>query len=142
MSFSFDGEPRVEHRRCKECGDGHDLARGLVLRDGGAYASYFAYWYPHQNEAWLDVTLGTWKEPDYPDNVTFGCRIWRGEMGHACGFVEAGRTLSDNRVYGRKLSPDEARIHPWRDSFWEVVDWLIPNDPTLHEHVHHLPTLN
>jgi hypothetical protein len=111
-----------------------------VLRDGGAYAVYWAAWYPHEAEAWVDVTLGSWQEPDYPDNVTFGCRIGIVNREPACSLVRPVHTREDSELSGRKLERDEALAHPWLQSFWEVVDWLIVNDPTLHEHVYHMPS--
>jgi hypothetical protein len=49
------------------------------------------------------------------------------------------QALSDRPIIGRKLNRDEALGHPWLNAFWEVMDWLILNDPTLHEHVYHTP---
>jgi hypothetical protein len=141
MTLSFDGEPKVDHRRCDDCGGEHESAVGFVLRDGDAYAVYWAAWYPHENEAWIDVILGSWQEPDFPDNVTFGCRIGNveGQEAPACSLVPAGKIRSDTAMFGRKLDRQAALNHPWLPAFWEVVDWLMLNDPTLHEHVFHMP---
>jgi hypothetical protein len=138
MAFGFDGEPRVDRRHCEQCGEEHDSAVGLVLRDGRAYAAYWAAWYPHEREAWVDMTLGTWQEPDYPDNVTFGCRIgvFGGQTEPACSLVKAAQTRSDSPIFGRKLDRDEALAHPWLSSFWEVLDWVIVNDATMREHIY------
>ena len=56
--------------------------------------------------------------PDYPDQVTFGCRI-----GHVAGQRE----------------PAAALDHPDLALFWNTVDWLVVNDPLLHRTVYHLP---
>jgi hypothetical protein len=141
MTLSFDGDPRIDHRRCDHCGREHDSAHGLVLRDGTAHAAYWAAWYPHEEQAIVDVTLGSWQEPAYADNVMFGCRIGpvEGQAEPACSLVHSGQTLRDSPILGRKLTRDEALEHPWLSSFWEVLDWLILNDSTLHEHVFHMP---
>lgn len=141
MAFGFDAEPRAEHRRCPDCGEEHDSDVGFVLRDGVKYAVYWAAWYPHQDEAWLDVVLGSWQEPDFADHVTFGCRIGRveGQSDPACSLVLGGEIRGDDPVFGHKLDRDEALTHPWLPAFWELVDWLIPNDRLLHDHVFEPP---
>jgi hypothetical protein len=141
MTLSFDGTPEITHRRCHECGGEHDSVNGFLLRDGSAYAVYFAAWYPHKSEAWIDVAIGSWEPPDYADHVTFGCRIGyvESQSESASSLVHGGQVLSDSPMFGQKLNRDEALAHPWLNSFWEVVDWLILNDPTLHEHVFHMP---
>ncbi len=137
MSFSFDGEPRLELRRCDVCGADHESTVGLVLRDGVRYSASWVAWYPHDSEAWVDVILGSWREPNYPDNVTFGCRIEHvdGQDEPACSLVRGADIRTDDPIFGHKLDRDEALAHPWLPAFWEIVDWLIVNDPPLHEHV-------
>jgi len=141
VTFTFDGDPERRHRLCDVCREEHETDTGFVLRDGDAYAVYWASWYPHENEAWLDVVVGSWEEPKYRDNVTFGCRIGyiEGQDAPACSLVEGGKVLGDAAIFGQKLTRDEALAHPWLDRFWELVDWLIGNDPILHEHVFHMP---
>ncbi len=114
---------------------------GFVLRGDSAYAVYFADWYPHANEAWLDVVLGTFAEPEYRDHVTFGCRIGpvQGQEQPACSLVQAARRRSGSALFGLWLSPDQARVHPRLSEFWAVTDWLILNDQLLHQHVFHMP---
>jgi hypothetical protein len=87
------------------------------------------------------VILGSSEEPDYGDNVTFGCRIGHVETRAepACSLVEGGAVRSDKRLLGAKLDRDTALTHPRLDEFWAVLDWLVVNDPMLHEHVFHMP---
>jgi hypothetical protein len=70
--FSFDGEPIASKVTCNDCGEEHDFAAGFIRRDEGAISAYRANWYPHTEEAFLDVVLGYWEEPDYPNQFTFG----------------------------------------------------------------------
>lgn len=141
MAFSFDGDPRTHHRRCDQCGEEHDATNGLVLRDGAACAAYWTAWYPHENEAWIDVAFGSFQAPDYADNVTFGCRVGHveGQAEPACSLVAAAQPAADDAIFGHKLSRDEALAHPLLNEFWEVVDWLIEHDPLLNKHVFHMP---
>jgi hypothetical protein len=141
LVFSFDGDPHARTAKCERCGTDHDSVTGFVLRDGNAHAIYFAEWHPDAGEAYIDVILGSFAEPDYLDNVTLGCRV-----GHvaiqaepACSLVRGGAIRSDKPIFGRKLDRDEALTHPRLDAFWSVVDWLIINDPVLHENVFHMP---
>jgi hypothetical protein len=101
---------------------------------------YFADWYPHAHEAWIDVILGPWERPDYPNQVTFGCRIGhiQGQEAPAASLVDGGAMRSDHPMFGSKLDRSAALGHPWLSEFWSVVDWLIVNDQTLHEHVYHM----
>jgi hypothetical protein len=40
-------------------------------------------------------------------------------------------------MFGQKLEREEALSHPRLHEFWDLVDWLILNDETLHENVYH-----
>ena len=62
-----------------------------------------------------------------------------GQDAPACSLVPAAETRADSPVFGQKLNLDEARRHPWLDTFWALVDWLIEHDVVRHEHVFHLP---
>lgn len=142
MALSFDGEPLVRRSRCDDCGGEHERVNGFVLRDEDPYAVYFATWYPHHQEAYIDVVLGSFSE-DAPgdDRVTFGCRIGHvaSQRDPAASLVQAGTTLSDTSEWGTRLDRPTALEHPRLEDFWNVVDWLVENDPTLHEHVFHMP---
>ena len=81
-----------------------------------------------------------WEEPDYPDQVTFGCRLGpvEGQDGPAASLVTGGENKSDHPLFGVKLDREAALEHPRLADFWEVIDWLVVNDPTLHENVYHM----
>lgn len=140
MTFSFSEDSTVDRRRCPDCGSEHESVTGFVSRDGSAYAVYYADWYPHANEAYVDVVLGPWQEPEYPDQVTFGCRLGpvEGQDGPAASLVTGGASKSDHPLFGTKLDREAALAHPMLREFWEVIDWLVVNDPTLHENVYHM----
>lgn len=140
-SFSFDGAPETRPVRCVDCDEEHDSIVGFVLKDGNAHAIYFAEWHERWSEAYLDVILGSFEGPDYEDNVTFGCRVGyvQGQALPACSLVQAAMTRSEAQIFGARLSRDEALVHPRLAELWEVVDWLIVNDPTLHDKVFHMP---
>jgi hypothetical protein len=139
--FSFDGEPRARLVRCQHCAEEHDGTTGYVLRDNMAYAIYFLDWYPHENEAWLDVLLGHFlaDDVDDADRVTFGCRIGAidGQDEPGCSLVPGAEIRADLPLFGTKLSRDEALRHPRQPDFWAVTDWLILNDSLLHENIYH-----
>jgi hypothetical protein len=139
--LSFDGEPQRRLVRCQHCDEEHDGTTGYVMRDGSAYAIYFLDWYPHDDEAWLDVILGSFFVEDAEDagRVTFGCRIGEieGQDGPGCSLVPGAEVRADLPVFGTKLSRDEALAHPRQPEFWVVTDWLILNDPLLHERIYH-----
>jgi len=140
VTFAFDGDPSVSRRQCPACGNQHESGTGFVLKNDTAYAVYYVDWYPHTDEAYVDVVLGPWLEPEYPDQVTFGCRLGHvdGQDGPAASLVTAGGTRPDHPMFGRKLNRDGALAHPRLSRFWRVIDWLIVNDPTLHENIYHM----
>lgn len=139
-AFTFDGDPRVESARCDQCEESHDVSSGLLLANDSAFAAYWANWYPHEGEAWVDVAMGSWVEPQYSDHVTFGCRIGViGDVpGPQCSLVQAAEFRGDASMFGSKLSRDEALSHSWLPTFWDAIDWLVLNDPLLHKHVFHI----
>lgn len=138
--YSFDGEPTLDRVQCGECAESHETVAGFVLANDSAFAVYWASWYPHQKEAWLDLTMGSWIEPDYEDHVMFGCRVGPvdGSDSPQCTAVTAGASRNGGPMLGSKLSRDEALAHEWLPTFWSVVDWLVLNDPLLHEHIFHM----
>lgn len=142
--LSFDGDVQTRTVTCAACGVDHQSTTGFVLQDGNAHAIYMAEWHPVTSESYIDVILGSFEEPDHADNVTFGCRVGhvRTQPQPACSLVQGGATRSDKPLFGRKLERDEALAHPRLDDFWAVVDWLILNDPVLHENVFHMPPTN
>ena len=136
--FSFDGVPKAHEVTCPDCGEKHDGVTGYVLNGGAAFAVYFADWYPHENEAWVEVILGSFAEPDYADDVTMGCRY-----GYVDGQAEPAASLftptRTGAIFGRILDRAEAMKSPRIGDFWALTDWLVVNDKLLHETVYHLP---
>ena len=136
--FSFDDEPAARQVTCPDCGEKHDGVTGYVLNAGAAYAVYFADWYPHENEAWVEVILGSFAAPDYADDVTMGCRY-----GYVDGRVDAAASLftptRTGAIFGRILDRAQAMKSPRISDFWALTDWLVVNDKLLHKTVYHLP---
>jgi hypothetical protein len=136
--FSFDGTPASRKVTCPDCGEKHDGVTGYVLNSGDAYAIYFADWYPHDSEAWVEVVLGSFDEPQYADDVTIGCRY-----GYVDGQRDAAASLftpiRSGPLFGTILDRDQALLSPRIDDFWAVTDWLVVNDPLLHRTVYQLP---
>jgi hypothetical protein len=50
--------------------------------------------------------------------------------------VQAAATFSDSALFGRELDRDQALQHPLLSEFWQVIDFILIEDPTVHEHVH------
>lgn len=144
VDLSFDGEPTVQDRECPDCGEPHESVVGFVLEGEAPYAVYYADWYPHRVEAYIDVVLGPFEEPDYPDQVTFGCRTGHvaGQAAPASSLVTAAEGRGNHPWFGDKLTRDQALDHPLLPAFWEVVDWLILNDRILHDNVYHMAPSN
>jgi hypothetical protein len=111
----------------------------MVTRNGLPYGLFFAACYDHGDvrESWIDLVFGTWGQgTDYDDHVTFGCRFGPvvGSELPAATAVDAASVAPDGPFYGRKLTRAEALAHPRADEFWEVVDFVVATDPTVHDH--------
>jgi hypothetical protein len=102
----------------------------FVTDAGTARAVVFAACHSHerQSEAWLDIAIGSFVEPDFDDQVTFSCRV-----------REDGATLFDGLVaaegrapfFGKKLTAEEAAQHSSLGKMWDIVDYVVTSDPTV-----------
>ena len=139
VTLSFDHERSSDKRTCADCGADYILVKGFVYDDNAAHAIYFAACHDHADthEAWIDVILGTFGESDATDHVTFGCRVGPipGQLGPQASLVPAGVPYNDP-IFGQKLTREEALAHPRLDDYWAVVDFVLTEDPTVHEHVY------
>ncbi len=138
MSFRLDPERGVSTQRCDRCGAEYRVITGFVFREDDAFAVYKAALHTHagDNEAWIDVILGSWGEGQEATHLTFGCRVGPfGEGGdYACSLVAAAVPYSESPLFGRKLDRDEALGHPWLPDFWAVVDFLLVEDAEISLH--------
>ena len=136
--FSFDGKPKSGEFTCAQCGEKHEGDTGFVLDRGDAFALFYADWYPHADEAWVEIILGSFEEPDYADDVTMGCRY-----GYVDGQTESAASLftptRSGAIFGRVLDRDAALKSDRIDDFWAVTDWLIESDPLLNRTAYRLP---
>ena len=137
--FSFDGEPSAREVTCPRCGEKHEGTTGFVLNEGLAYSTYYADWYPHDDVAWVEVTLGSFHEPDYADNVTMGCRY-----GYVDGNPNPAASLFTptraGKIFGSILDRAKALESPRLTDFWALTDWLVINDPLLKSTVYVMPS--
>jgi hypothetical protein len=131
----LDVEPtQVTEDRCDCRGGARPVVTGFVHNRGGdTLAAYIASVYPpsprHEEEAWIDVILGTWGRDDPHDHVTFGA--WC-EVGQGCMLVEGAQAAPQGKpVYGRRLTREEGVVHPRVDGFWRVIDAVLTDDPTV-----------
>jgi hypothetical protein len=138
--LAFEREPVEGLRQCHECGDAHAAVHGFINQNGAAHAVFYADWYPHAAEAYIDVVFGTWGDDEYRDQVTFGCRIGHvsGQESPAASLVPAAEVRPDHPMFGVKLNRQQALDHPLVSEFWRVIDWLILNEPMLHANVYHM----
>ncbi len=71
------------------------------------------------------------------DHVTFGCRVGPVENSPepAATLVQACLDGSSGPLHGAVLSREQGLAHPHLPVFWEVVDFVLANDPTVNAHV-------
>lgn len=142
LRFSHDEVPSVRTVTCSTCGSEEQHISGFVDRGGSAYAVYFAACDTHDGdrEAWLDVVLGTWGVDTSHDHTTFSCRVGRGDAYPEpyCTLVDGPVAVDDTdaATLGSILSREGALQHPWLPAFWEVVDFILLDNPVLLTHLH------
>jgi hypothetical protein len=128
------GERAVRLVSCDQCGREYEHITGFIYGDGDAHSIYYAACHGHpEHEVWLDVILGTWGEDDYvEDHRTFSCRI--GEEGATA--VDASAVAEGKAdLFGRKLTREEALADPLVGTFWNVVDLVALEDPSVAAHL-------
>ena len=129
----------AEDRVCRDRGSTSRLLRLFVHRDGDAHAICYVALHRHAGnaEASFDCILGSWDEDD-PDRITFGCRVGQvvGQTEPAASLVSGAIPYSERTIWGKKLTREEALVHPRLQEYWEVVDYLLVNDREIHSHVH------
>lgn len=142
--LTVDDERQVRSETCRDCGRNYQRIVGFVYRDGDAHAIFRAELHGHDDdrEAWIDVTLDSdWEDPSEAGRVTIGWRV--GRFGNnaepAASLVQSGVAYPDATTFGQRLSRDQALQHPNLGDFWEVVGFLLTNDPDLVHHVYHRP---
>lgn len=129
----------MEPRSCPDCGRDFTLVKSSILKNGYGYGVVFAALHDHDvREAWIDVVLGTFGEADYSDHVTFGCRVGPvdGQDEPAASLVGGAGPYGESPMFGRKLTRDEALVHSWLPAFWEVVDFVLFEDPKVRAHMY------
>jgi hypothetical protein len=125
-----------------DCGRLHERVTGFVNHEtNGAVAIFYAECVHHegQHEAYIDVVLDNNWDPDKPtrvigDRFTFGCRYGYIENhGFACTLVTPGGGKRRD-IFGTVLTREGALEHEWLPLFWDVVDLVLENDPTVRKH--------
>lgn len=143
--LAFDGDLDRRDKACAECGRTYRLIEAFVLRDNDAYAVGFVALHRHlgASEAWIDVILGTFGEDRTDDHVTFGSRIGpiEGQPEPSASLVAGAIPYGDEPIWGQKLTREQALHHPRLQEYWEVVDYLLLNDPEIHVHVYGKPAV-
>jgi hypothetical protein len=76
--LEIENDRSVRYWQCETCRNHHTNVHGAILRDGTAWALYWATCGHSGIAILLDVTLGKWTESDddagFSHNVTFGAR--------------------------------------------------------------------
>ncbi|PXX60866.1 hypothetical protein DFR70_10957 [Nocardia tenerifensis] len=139
-------ERQTSRFECACCGEPVERTWNFVHADGSAYAVYFANCYHHTGQAhetWIDVILGTWDNETNDDHVTFGCRVGpvQGSPHPAATLVQACQDGTGSRIHGVLLSRDDGLAHPLLPAFWDVVDLILANDPTVNHHLYKADTV-
>lgn len=113
----------------------------FIMKDGWAHAIAKSNLHHHDGEpeTWIDVIFGSFSEEASKDSrLTFGCRLGQfGEAGTpAASLVDAAAPYGDSPVWGHKLSREEALTHELLPELWDLIDWLMLEEPIIHHHMY------
>lgn len=140
MTLSLDGAPDIREQDCSCCGATFIVTDHFILMDGHTHAIAKTALHDHDgdHEAWIDVIFGPFGDNSAEGRVTFGCRVGpiAGATEPAATVVDAAQPYPDSPVWGHKFSREEALQQDSLAQFWDVVDWLLSTDPTVHRHVY------
>lgn len=111
----------------------------MVTDTGEPLAVFFASCYDHDEfrESWIDVVFGSWPaDGEFTDHVTFGCRFGPVNGGDELGasLVDAASVAPDSPLFGAKLDAAQASEHALLPRFWDVIDFVLAQDPLVHGH--------
>jgi hypothetical protein len=135
------GKRQIRQFECQCCDAPIERVWSVVMRGDEAHAVYYANCYHHTDkphDVWIDVILGTWGAGDFGDRVTFGCRVGPvvDSPQPAATLVQACMDGSAGEIHGLVLSREDGLAHPRLPEFWEVVDLVLANDPTVNPHLY------
>ena len=140
MTLSLDGAPDIREQDCSCCAATFIVTDHFILMDGHTHAIAKTALHHHDgdHEAWIDVIFGPFGDDAAEGRVTFGCRVGpiAGAKEPAATVVDAAQPYPDSPVWGHKFSREEALQQDSLAQFWDVVDWLLSTDPTVHRHVY------
>jgi hypothetical protein len=145
MTLTVDPAKRQQREyECSCCNAAIERTWNFIDRDGEPWAVYFANCYHHRDQphdTWIDVIMGTWGDDDVDgvnDHVTFGCRVGpvADSVFPAATLVDALQGFTSTPVHGMVLSREQGLAHPLLPQFWEIVDFVLENDPTVHAHLY------
>ena len=137
--LEIEPDPKVVEGTCDHCGGPMTRVTSFVYRDGDAYAVCYASCYHHDgHEAWIDAVFSPSWDEDADDRITFGCRVGpaEGQSEPAASLVSAAAAWGDSRVFGHKLSRDDALAHPMLGEFWDLVDHLLTHEAVVRTHIY------
>lgn len=134
-------ERQIRRYECACCAAPIERTWNFVRADGDMHAVYFANCYHHKDQAhetWIDVILGSWGDQTADDHVTFGCRVGpvQSSPEPAATLVQACQDGSGGEIHGVLLSREDGLVHPRLADFWDVVDFVLANDPTVNLHLY------
>ncbi|WP_208739467.1 hypothetical protein [Arthrobacter agilis] len=140
MTFTLDGSPESTQKTCSMCGATSVVIHHFILKDHNAFAIGETELHQHGGnpEAWINIVFGSFNDDEYEDHVTFGCRVGLftedGEL--ASSLIDSNHTSPSTPVWGLRLTREQALSHDLLPAFWEVVDWLVLEDPQTHQHLY------
>lgn len=129
--------PEPDTSKCECCGNTMTRLTRFVTRDGDAFAIYYAAFsegHPENGVIGV-VSIGEWWDGSVPESrETFAFRLWQGEDNYNVTITDANESQwSDVDLIGRKLSREEALVHPMIREVFHITDHMTDEDPAIKE---------
>lgn len=139
MELSFDTGSKTKRETCPDCKSRYVSLTRYVLDRGEAFAACFIELHRHEEpEVYITATLGSWRDDDSKDHVTFACRYGsvEDEDDFACTLIDVPGMFT-NPYAGRRLTRRAGLEHEKITEFWHVVDFILESDMAIHDFLFH-----
>ena len=137
MSHELEFTLRDEQQGCPDCGGTRLLHSGTVKGLEGVEGRFRVFEHDHEPgpETFVEVTFGRRGLLGFRPDETFGARFGavEGQDEPASTFVTGGSGAPARARLGKRLTRDEALVHPRADLFWHVNDLILERLSAPHD---------
>ena len=133
--LSFEFEPPNESAPCPCCGGKTTSLTRFVLKDGDAYAIYYARFSDNHSErrVYATISIGEWGEDASPEQrVAFALQLRATPSKYEVEVLESEASpWREAKLIGRTLGRAEALTHALLPEVFHITDHMVVEDEPL-----------